>query len=67
MVMMQRIICQVDINQMIVDQHALPYDSVTIGDREITSMSFRLTDCFGKTVQTQGHAISLSIIFIDDE
>ncbi len=52
---------------MIVDQHALPYDSVTIGDREITSMSFRLTDCFGKTVQTQGHAISLSIIFIDDE
>ena len=63
----RRITCQVPLNDMIVDQHSLPHDSVTIGDREIVSLSFRLTDCFGKTVDTKGHHISFSIIFLEDE
>ncbi len=63
----RRITCQVPINDMIVDQHSLPHDSVTVGNREISSLSFRLTDCFGKTVDTKGHHISFSIIFLEDD
>lgn len=59
--------CQVPLNDMIVDQHSLPHDSVTVGNREISSLSFRHTDCFGRTVSTQGHHISFSIIFLEDE
>ena len=63
----RRVTCQVPLNHMIVDQHSLPHDSVTVGSREISSLSFRLTDCFGKTVDTNGHHISFSIIFLEDE
>jgi len=63
----RRIVCQVPLNDIIVDQHGLPGDSVTIGSREISSLSFTLTDCFGKTVDTNGHHISFSIIFLEDE
>lgn len=62
----RRITCQVPLNDMIVDQHSLPHDSVTVGDREINSLSFRLTDCFGKTVNTKGHHISFSVIFPEE-
>jgi hypothetical protein len=63
----RRIVCQVPLNDIIIDQHGLPHDSVTIGNREISSLAFRLTDCFGKTVDTKGHHISFSIIFLEDE
>ena len=63
----RRIVCQVPLNDIIIDQHGLPHDSVTIGSREISSLSFTLTDCFGKVVQTNGHHISFSIIFLEDE
>ena len=63
----RRITCQVPLNDMIVDQHSLPHDSVTVGNREISSLSFRLTDCFGKTVNTNGHHISFSIIFLEPD
>ena len=64
----RRITCQVPLNVIIVDQHGLPHDSVTIGDREISSLSFRLTDVFGKKhVNTMGHHISFSIIFLEDD
>ena len=63
----RRITCQVPLNDIVVDQHSLPHDSVTVGNREISSLSFRLTDVFGKTVDTQGHHISFSIIFLEDE
>ena len=63
----RRITCQVPLNQLCVDQHSLPHDSVTVGNREISSLSFRLTDVFGRTVDTKGHHISFSIIFLEDE
>ena len=63
----RRIVCQVPLNDIIIDQHGLPHDSVTIGNREISSLSFRITDCFGSTVDTNGHHISFSIIFLEDE
>ena len=50
----RRITCQVPLNDMIADQHSLPHDSVTVG-------------CFGKTVDTKGHHISFSTIFLEDE
>lgn len=63
----RRITCVVPINEMIADQHGLPYDTVSCGSREISSLRFTLTDVFGKTVNTHGHAISFSIIFVPDE
>ena len=63
----RRIVCPVALNDVIIDQHGLPHDSVTIGNREISSLSFRLTDSFGKTVSTKGHHISFSIIFLEDD
>ena len=63
----RRITCQVPLNDMIVDQHSLPHDSVTVGNRDISSLSFRLTDCFGKTVDTKGHHISFSVIFLEND
>ena len=51
----RRITCQVPLNDMIVDLHTLPHDSVTVGNREVSSLSFRLTDCFGKTVHLFFH------------
>ena len=62
----RRILCQVPLNDTIVDQHSLPHDSVTVHDMELTSLSFRLTDVYGHTVNTHGHAVSFSIIFIED-
>ena len=63
----RRITCQVGLNDSIVDQHSLPNDTVSIGSRELTSHRFRLTDVFGKTLDTNGFHISFSIIFLEDE
>jgi len=63
----RRITCQVPLNDIIIDQHGLPHDSVTVGNREISSLAFRLTDCFGKVVDIKDHHISFSIIFLEDE
>ena len=63
----RRIVCQVPLNDIIIDQHGLPHDSITVGNREISSLSFTLTDTFGKVVDTKGHHISFSIIFLEDE
>ena len=57
---------QVGLNDTIVDQHSLPYDSVSVHDMEIASLRFRLTDVFGRVVNTHGHPVSFSIIFIED-
>jgi hypothetical protein len=63
----RRVTVQVGLNEMIVDQHTLPFDSVSSGSREISSLRFSLTDVFGKVVNTHGHPISFSIIFVPDE
>ena len=63
----RRVTVQVGLNLMIVDQHTLPFDSVSSGSREISSLRFSLTDVFGKVVNTHGHPISFSIIFVPDE
>ena len=61
------VVGQTPLNGVIVDQHGLPYDSVPVGQREITSLAFKLTDSEGRTVDTHGHHISFSIIFIHDD
>ena len=55
------------LNSTVVDQHGLPHDSVTVGNRELSSLAFRLTDAEGRTVNTRGHHISFSIIFLADD
>ena len=62
----RRVLVQVGLNDTIVDQHSLPHDSVSVHDMEIASMSFRLTDVHSRTVNTQGHPVSFSILFIED-
>ena len=63
----RRIVMPTSLNNLTIDQHGLPHDSVPVGNNgELTSLSFRLTDVFGRTVDTNGHAISFSIIFIHD-
>ena len=62
----RRVLCTVPLNDTIVDMHALPHDAVTVHDMEIASLSFRLTDVFGRTVNTHGHAVSFSIIFLEE-
>ena len=63
----RRVTMQVPINDISVDSHGLPYDSVPMGgNREISSLGFRLTDVHGKTVDTNGHLISFSIVFIEE-
>jgi len=63
----RRITMTVKSNDIQVDNHGLPYDSVPVtGTREISSLSFRLTDVHGVTVNTNGHHISFSIIFIEE-
>ena len=48
--------------------HGLPHDSVTLGrNLEITTLSFRLTDAHGNTVDTRGHHISFSIIIVSED
>ena len=61
----RRIVCTVPFNDYIHDVHGLPHDSVPIGDREFNSLTFRLTDIYGNTVNTRGHPISFSIIFLE--
>ena len=62
----RRIVCQVPLNEIAIDMHGLPHDSVTIGNREVKSLSFKLTDVFGHVVSTNGHHVSFSIIFLED-
>ena len=64
----RRITCNVPFNDIIQDLHGLPFDTVTVGkNREINSLKFRLTDIRGNTVNTFGHPMGFSIIFIDDD
>ena len=55
------------LNSTVVDQHGLPHDSITVGNRELSSLAFRLTDAEGRTVDTHGHHVSFSIIFLADD
>ena len=56
------------LNSTCVDMHGLPHDSVTIGKNlELTTLSFRLTDAHGNTVDTRGHHISFSIIIVNED
>lgn len=63
----RRIVCQVPLNDIIIDQHGLPHDSVTFENKQISSLNFTLTDCFGKVVDTKGHHIFFSIISLENK
>ena len=60
----RRIVCAVPLNNLVVDTHSLPTDTISIGHRQIQSLSFRLTDVYGKIVDTRGHPISFSLILV---
>ena len=63
----RRIVCAVPLNNFVVDTHSIPTDTISIGHRQIQSLSFRLTDVYGQLVNTRGHPISFSLIFIDED
>ena len=55
---------QTGLNQLIFDTHSLPLDATDVQNREFNSMSFTLTDSRGHIVNTRGHELSFSIIFV---
>ena len=55
---------QTGLNQLIFDTHSLPLDATDVQNREFNSMSFTLTDSRGRIVNTRGHELSFSIIFV---
>ena len=56
------------VNAMIHDVHSTPLDCVKInGNPELNTMWFQLVDVEGRTVDTHGHPISFSIIFVEVE
>ena len=56
------------LNSMIHDVHSTPLDCVKInGNPELNTIWFQLVDVEGRTVDTHGHPISFSIIFVEVE
>ena len=62
----RRICAQAALNDTIYDLHSLPFDSVTVGEKQISSLAFRLTDSDDNVVDTRNHDISFSIIFVEE-
>ena len=61
------VIGQTPLNELCFDAHSTGFDSLDIKDRELNSISFSLTDSHGRTMNTRGHEISFSIIFLPVE
>ena len=56
------------VNSMIHDVHSTPLDCVKInGNPELNTIWFQLVDVEGRIVDTHGHPISFSIIFVEVE
>ena len=54
------------LNSVIVDVHSTPLDCVKInGNPELNTIWFQLVDVDGNIVDTHGHPVSFSIIFVD--
>ena len=58
------VIGQTPLNDLCFDVHSTGFDSLDIRDRELNSVAFTLTDSGGRIVNTRGHEISFSIIFV---
>ena len=50
-------------NALTVDRHTTQYDAVEVAAKPLRSMSFRLADIAGRTVNLRGHPWSFSLIF----
>ena len=61
------VIGQTALNDLCFDAHSLGFDSIDLKDRELNSMEFSLTDSSNRIVNTRGHEISFSIIFVPVE
>jgi hypothetical protein len=55
------------LNDLCFDGHSLGFDSIDIKDRELNSIAFTLTDSDSRVVNTRGHELSFSIIFVAPE
>ena len=61
------VIGQTALNDLCFDAHSLGFDSIDLKDRELNSIEFSLTDSNNRIVNTRGHEISFSIIFVPVE
>jgi hypothetical protein len=59
----RRIVCDAPLNGLIVDRFTTNWDVVKIAGRTLRELHFRLSDVHGKTVDLNGHHISLSVYF----
>ena len=58
------VIGQTPLNDLCFDAHSTGFDSLDIRDRELNSVAFTLTDSSGRIVNTRGHEVSFSCIFV---
>ena len=59
----RRVIVDAAQNALAIDRHTTAHDNIEVNARTLRSMSFRLADSFGQTVDLHGHHISFSVIF----
>ena len=59
----RRIVCDAPLNGLIVDRFTTAWDVVKIAGRTLRELHFRLSDVDGKTVDLNGHHMSLSVYF----
>jgi hypothetical protein len=59
----RRVVVTAPPSGLIVDRFTTSWDFIKVGARSLRSMSFRIADIDGKTINTNGHHVSFSVIF----
>ena len=59
----RRVVVDAPQNGLAIDRHSTSWDAVEVGSKALRSMSFRLADDNGVTVDLQGHHWSFSLVF----
>ena len=60
----RRVVVTAPPSGLIVDRFTTSWDFIKVGARSLREMSFRITDIDGRTINTNGHHVSFSVIFI---
>ena len=63
----RKIVLDAPQGNMVNDFHSLPYDYVSIQPSQIRSLSFRLADWRGRTVDLQHQGFSFSLLFVPED
>lgn len=59
----RRVVCSAPQNGLIIDRFSTSWDFVKVSTRNLSELSFRITDVNGRVISTNGHPVSFSVIF----